>query len=772
MNGKARVAVALAWAALLGVLGLAIGRHLEVSGDLRLFMPEPRTTDQRLLLGSLGEGPGSRLLLLGLSGGDEEDLAQISSALREALREAPAIRRVSNGEPDLDAIDPELLPYRYLLTDRFDGSALDAALLRAELKARRDDLGSPAGALFEDLLARDPTLETLRLAESWRPAHEPESRFGVWFTGPGEALLVAETAAAAFDPVGQAAAMAAITNALAEVDPQGHAALEATGPGAFSMRMRERVESEASRLSFAASAFMLALIYLAYRSFLLPWLAALPLATAAVGGLAAVALVYGSVHGITLSFGVTLVGVAMDYPVHVFSHRRADETPWDTAAHVWPTLAASVAGTCVAYAALLIAGVPGLEQLAVFTVAGLLVAAPATRWLLPALLPPGAGPTISPAWSQGALRLAALAYRPVVLLALACAAWLVVSPRPLWDDNLASLAPVPAEWLARDARLRAALGASDLRHVLVLEADSPDALLQRCETLLPALRAEVAAARLAGFEAPCSFLPSTSTQQRRQHALPDASTLRAALVEASHGLGFRAGAFEPFVADVEAARTAPPLTTETLRDTALGLRIAALLPKRADRPTALIGVTGRIDAAMLAAFAARQGTDVHAIDVKAASESLAAGYRERLLLALLAGLAGLLGALALALRNAARVFAVVVPVALTVVGVAGALHALGVGLNLFHLVALILVGGVGLDYSLFFERAGREPAERDRALHGVTLCAVATAATFGLLVTTTTPVLRAIGSTVLLGTLFNLVLAMGHTGGARRHGHA
>ncbi len=43
---------------------MACGSAAELTGDLRQFMPEAQTPAQKLLLEELGEGPGSRLLLM------------------------------------------------------------------------------------------------------------------------------------------------------------------------------------------------------------------------------------------------------------------------------------------------------------------------------------------------------------------------------------------------------------------------------------------------------------------------------------------------------------------------------------------------------------------------------------------------------------------------------------------------------------------------------------------------------------------------------------
>ena len=98
--------------------------------------------------------------------------------------------------------------------------------------------------------------------------------------------------------------------------------------------------------------------------------------------------------------------------------------------------------------------------------------------------------------------------------------------------------------------------------------------------------------------------------------------------------------------------------------------------------------------------------------------------------------------------------------ALSTLLIVAALRACGVELTLFHLVALILAAGLGLDYALFFEHAGFDRAEQLRTLHAVIVCSLMTLLVFSLLALSSIPVLRAIGSTVALGVVLNFVLGL------------
>ena len=769
MSATRRLALALLWLALLAILALFVTPRLHLSGDLRKFMPAPQTAAQKLLIDELGEGPGSRLLLVALSGESPETLAAQSQALRARLLSTRVgvdvpFKLVANGS-DLgqEAIPQRLRPYRYLLSPTLDTQRFDAGFLRGELDARVQDLGSPAAAMIEPLLPSDPTLETLKLAQAWQPANAPQRLHGVWFDRAGrEALLAVETHAAGFDPEGQQAAVDAIHAAFDSVSANSKTKLTLTGPGAFSVEIGGRTAREASLIGTIDSLVFVLLLWVAYRSWKAPLLGGLPLASAGLVGLGAVALAFDGVHGITVAFGFTLIGVVQDYPIHLFSHQRAGVSPWASARALWPTLGTGVASTCIAYATFLVSGVDGLQQLAVFTVVGLATAALATRFLLPALIDPSPHDAADSKWLARCWH--ALARWPRMNAVAACivaaiaAAVIAFAPGEFWQNDLARLTPVPPAALARDSQLRGELGAPDVRYIIALQATDAEHALQSSERLRVALDDLRAQGVVGGFDMAARYLPSAATQRARQARLPSNDELRTALGEAMADGAFNDGAFEDFVRDVEAARSATPLTSADLAGTPLAASTEGLLLQREGHATALVALSGLQDPQAVARIAQSHGAQL--LDLKQASESLVAEYRERVLWALALASVLLAAAVWFALRSPRRVLRVLAPMALTTLLILAVLRGFGVELNLFHLVSLILAAGLGLDYALFFDHAGDDRAEQLRTLHAVIVCSLTTLLVFALLATSSIPVLRAIGGTVALGVAFNFALAL------------
>ncbi|MEI7035389.1 MMPL family transporter [Fulvimonas yonginensis] len=763
MRTGVRVALLAAWLLALAGLGWLVVQRLQASSDLRSFMPAPTTPDQRLLMEQVGEGPGSRLLLVALGGKPEATLAGLSRGLVARLSADPRYTQVVNGSFDLGTLDTRLLPYRYLLSPTLDRQPLDEAYLADQLQQRLDDLSSPAASLLEGLLPRDPTLETLALARRWAPPRAPRVREGVWFSPQGEALLLVQTRAAGFDPEAQRQAIAGIEQAFRALPGSAGATLVLSGPGYFSVVASAQTRTQADWIGRISTVGFVLLLLLAYRSVASLLLAALPVASGALAGIAALTLVYPQVHGITLAFGFTLLGVAQEYPIRVLSHRRAGEDAVRSVRDLWPLLLTAIASACIAYLAFYASGVNGLQQLAVFTITGLLAAGFSTRYLLPHLLPAHARDVAGMPWLVRARRFVDRLPRPrwiAPLVAVLAAVLLAIAPGRFWQNDLAALTPLPADLLQRDARLRAALGAPDVRYLLVIEAPTAQGVLERSERLEPQVDALVARGAADAIELPSRYLPSAATQRERQRRLPDRATLERALAQASAGLPFRPDLFAPFVADVEAARTLRPLTPQAFAASPLGQRLAAMLVRREGHWLGLGTVSGLRDVAALRALAQGSGGAVRLLDLKQASESLVAAYRTRILQALAGAALLLVLTISLSLRSLRRAWHVLAPMTLATFLVLAVERVAGVEISLFHLVALILAGGLGLHYALFFERDTGDPAEQRRTLHATLVCVLSALLVFGMLAWASIPVLRAIGLTVSLGVAFHFCLSI------------
>jgi predicted exporter len=758
------------------------------TADLSAFLPASPDADQRLLVDQLQRGVASRTLMVGIAGGDKSAArTHASKQLAQALRAQAAFTSVNNGERgDYAAAGELLMTHRYVLSPSVTPELFTDAGLRSALQDTALRLATPEGAALKPLWPRDPTGETLRVAESLLPAQSPRMDQGVWVSRDGQrALLLLTLQAGADDVDGQAKAAAAVRDAFGTVISSPAATtpekltLQISGQSTFAEQSRTLIEAEATHLSILGAAGVALILWLAFGRVLAVGLAALPVLSGVVMGVAAVALVFGTVHGMTLGFGATLIGESVDYAIYYLIQARPDprtgKAPWWQDG--WPTVRLGLWTSVFGFAALVFSGFPGLAQLGVFSVAGLVTAALVTRYVLPIVAPlgtPGRGARDGLArWTARLVTWLPRLRWPFAALSVVALLFLLLAPQALWRGDLQSLSPVPRAAMQLDAALREDLGASDARTLVVAHGATMDAALQAAHLASERLQALVDSEVLLGFDNPARLLPPLAVQAARRAALPEAKDLTRLVTEATQGLPFRAAQIAPFTDDVQAARMREPLTPAQLRGTALGTALDALVFQRSDgRWAALMPLqwapTASTPDADAATLKLRQTLaplpDVTVLDVKASLDGLYGRYmREALWQAVLGALAVVL-LLAWVLKSAKRLLAVVLPLVMAVVLTLGLLAALQVPLGILHLVGTLLVVAAGSNYALFFNQLATTSAPIGDSAQADTwasllLANLTTVLTFGLMATSNIAVLAAMGMVVAPGALLSWVLS-------------
>jgi predicted exporter len=337
--------------------------------------------------------------------------------------------------------------------------------------------------------------------------------------------------------------------------------------------------------------------------------------------------------------------------------------------------------------------------------------------------------------------------------------WIIAVQRTPFEDDLAHLNPLPEAYAARDRTLRDALGAPDVRALVLVRGSSDEEVLQRAELLRPVLEQAVAADEMDGFDLVSDVMPSDAAQLRRRAALPASDALHASLAAAVAGTPFRLDAFAPFERDVAEARQAAPLRPADFAGTALGLRLATLLGRDTEGPYAVVPLRGVRNAAALSRRIARAGEPGIAwLDLREESAALIGAYRQQVLVATALGIALIALVLAAGLRAMRRTSRVLGPVLAATALTAGSIVALGTPLTIFHLVALLLVIGVGVNYALFAERAARDPQELRGVVRTLGVVSATTLCAFATLAFSRIPVLHALGFTVCTGVIASLAM--------------
>ncbi|MDF9391880.1 MULTISPECIES: MMPL family transporter [Methylococcus] len=769
----------IVWLLSLGVFAVAAGR-MRLATDLSAFLPSRPSASEQLLIDQLKEGPASRLVLIAVEGATDSARVLISGRMAERLRHDAEFSAVSNGAAAEREPEQQLLfRRRYLLSPSVTPERFTEEGLRSAVRVSIDRLASSGGLMTKSLLPSDPTGELLGILDRLGAEAHPETASGVWVSRDRQrALLLAQIRAAGSDTDAQERALASIRAAFVAAVGEagvGDARLILSGPAVFTVEARDRIKGEAIRLSAFGTVAVAVLLFAVYRSLAALLLGLVPVATGALAGIAAVSLGFGMVYGITLGFGATLIGEAVDYAIYLFvqtGERRREEKGPGWFDLYWPTIRLGVMTSVCGALPLALSGFPGFSQLGVYSIAGLLAAAAVTRWVLPRLLPRGF--RIRDLSGAGELLILLVSrLRPLRWLVPAAAVlasgMLWLHRDSVWNEELSALSPVPLEAQRLDAELRADLGAPDAGYLVVVGGQDAEAALQAAERVSSHLAALVEQGVIAGFQSPSNYLPSRRTQALRRAALPEDGVLRERFAAAVRGLPVRPGGFENFFADVKATRAEPLLSAEELRGTRFAFAVdsllmrgrwgwTALLPLRAPAETSGPGVDApRIRAAL------SELQEAVFLDLKAETDRLYQGYLSEATRLSAGGAGAIVLLLALSLRSPWRVLRVCLPLAAALALVTAALVTGGHRLTMLHLIGMMLAVAIGSNYCLFFDRLAQAGAtvrpRLGRTLVSLTLANLATVAIFGLLAGSSVPVLSAIGVMVAPGTFLALVIS-------------
>jgi predicted exporter len=760
----------------LAALGIAVGlmlvvlTRIQVRTDMMAFLPAGETAGARLVLQEARAGAATGLILVGIDGAPVADLARISRSMAAALQRSGLFAVVAGGDA---AVSPQqadmLFARRYLLSPVTNAAAFTVPALRADMERLLSQLRSSAAPLAVRYGLADPPGAFFAAMHAWVGSSQVRSIDGAWFAADRDrALLLARTHAGGMNVPAQEAATAVIEAAFRAASP-GAARLLVSGPAVFARDAARAIHNDVRRISIVSTVLVALLLWWRFRSPLVIAAIAVPVVLSIGVAALAVQVGFGMVHGVALGFGITMLGVSLDYPVLMIGHRKSGEPAATTRARIGPAFILAVITATLGLTAMVFSGFPGLSQLGVFSAVGLATAAMATWWLLPRLViaanlaPVAPG---SPIWLARIERLRR--WRLLGLLPVAIAAvWLVARGGPNWEGNLENLSPVPAASRALEAELQHDLGTPDVGQLVMVRGGDEQAVLRRQEALMSLLDQLRAEGLLSGAAFAAQLLPSAAAQEARRAALPDPDVLAARVAEARAGLPFRPTAFDAFIDGVRASRAMAPLLPADLADTPFAARLASLLFARDgvwEGPMALQGVHDpvRLAAALrnagVGTAEAGAGNALY-VDMRSELGRVLSGYTARAWRWLAWSGLLVLAALAIGLRSAARVLHVLGSVGAAMLVTVAVLTLLGARLSLIHLVALQLVAGVGLDYALFFARRQLDTEERARTLRTLVTCNAMTLLTFGLLAACQTPLLRDIGMTVALGAILAMLFA-------------
>ncbi|MFQ1018874.1 MMPL family transporter [Gilliamella sp. CG13] len=459
-------------------------------------------------------------------------------------------------------------------------------------------------------------------------------------------------------------------------------------------------------------------------------------------GLVAVLSIFGEIHIMTLVMSTSIIGITIDYSLHYLTERLLHgnrESAICSLKKLISTLSIALCTSFIAYLILLIAPFPGLKQLSVFAVFGLTGAFLTVVCWYPFLVKKlpvreQVGQHLLTFWLQ--LWQSSVMQWGMVIFALI---FIVYGLKHLKvDDDISKLQTLPAELQQQEKQIVSITHQSNEQKWFIVFGDNAQQTLQRLENFIPQL--EHAKQQGVFTQYQTINLPSIKKQQKNVALIQqNAPKILASLQQ----LGINANT-PNIVHPIDV------ITPEQWQQSAISQgRKLLWLSLKDGKSATLIPISGIEQLSELKALS-KPDQGIYWLDRRSEFNTMFTHYRIHLS-QLMVG-AVLIICLCFIFYNFKQglKFALksTLPTLLSI-GIALSVHGIiGQTINLFSMLALILVIGIGIDYSLFLSN---DKSQTQSALLAVTLAALTTLLSFGLLIISHTSAIMGFGLVLTSG---------------------
>ncbi|HHF3144555.1 TPA: MMPL family transporter [Vibrio diabolicus] len=504
----------------------------------------------------------------------------------------------------------------------------------------------------------------------------------------------------------------------------------------------QSAKSEISTIGVFSLLGIIALFVLVFRSVMPLSLALLSITIGLLVALSVTTWIFGKVHLFSLVFGASLIGVSIDYAFHYLTERLAAGNEWDSEQglkHIFTAITLGLITSLIGYLGMLVAPFPGLQQLALFSSIGLIAAYITVVAWYP-ILARNPSRTISTLPGQSLLaKLLTLWNQPRIkvglpMLCVVASGFFLLQLN--YDDDIRLLQTMPNDLKQQETLITTLSGMQSSQQMLVVTADDDENLMKKLESLTPTLEAWKADSTIESYQSLSRYLSSVERQQQDYQLIRDLYATQSSPLASGLSLSKKPKMDADFI----------PVTVEQYLQNPVSAPVRFLHLGKIKGKSATVVVLNQLqDSAVVKAFAKSQSDFVYLNKAEEIS-ALFGEYRIKIM-ELLVAASTVIFLVLIKRYGLQHSWRVLLPSLIACAcGLATAV-AMGTTLNLFNLLGLVLILGIGIDYTLFFAEKARSVS----TLLAITLSAITTVLSFGLLSLSQTHAIHSFGITVLSG---------------------
>ncbi len=529
----------------------------------------------------------------------------------------------------------------------------------------------------------------------------------------------------------------------------------------YSLANAERIKKDIAWTIGIAFILLLALLLFFYRKLYVPLLLFLPSIIGGISAIAFLSIFQGSVSAISLGIGAVLLGISIDYALHILTHFRNNSDVKKLYRDVSRPVLMSSLTTAVAFACLLFVNSDALTDLGIFASVSVLLSSLFALILIPLLYTPAeekAGTTFLD-------RIAARDYSRIRPLFFALAALFLLSlfffRNVEFNNELSSLNYQPKKLKILEDNISNIAGRSEKTIYLIAYGNSVDDALQENNDLYQRLQMLKRDSIIMNFSSIGGVILSTSTQSNRIEHWNSfwndsrRERVKEDVLDISSEFGFKPRSFGCFYdemkkhfynIDLDDYQKAGALYLDDFISEKEGFATVVNTVNLKDEHTGIVEKT----------FEGNEGVVV--LDRKMMNQSFLGHLRDDFNELIAYSILAVFLILLLFYGNLELSLLTLLPIAVTWICALGIMAIFNIQFNILNIIISTFIFGLGLDYSIFITNASLkeyETGEFDLKTYqtSILLSVITTLLGMGALIFAQHPALRSISVVSIIGVL-------------------
>jgi 1-acyl-sn-glycerol-3-phosphate acyltransferase len=777
-NKALAIVIAVAFLLVFGFFASRISFEEDIT---RLIPKSERNDETTKVLGQLNFADKITVIINAEKGTTPQELTEVATVFLDSLHSCDRYINGVQGKVDDENIQ-EAFEFVYanvpLFLDDNDYAAIEQQIqkdsIAATVSANYRSILSPSGLVTKDFILQDPfgiSFIALKKLQQLGMGDEFNLQDGFVITKDKQKLLLFINPKFPGNETEKNTLFADKLNSIKEhinYSFKAQANIEYYGGTLIAVANAEQIKSDIKTTSIVAITALMLIFMIYYRKLYIPLIISLPTVFGVVFAVALLYFLRGTISAISLSIGSILLGVTIDYALHILTHYKHNSDIRVLYKDITKPLIMSSTTTAVAFICLLFVKSEALQDLGIFAAISVVVTALFSLLIVPHLYKPtdkdmAHGKTII----DGLANVSFHNSRPLLIFSIIIIiASLFTFNKVVFNNDLSQLNFIPPDIKKAEKNLESATNLTSKSLYLASYGSNIDDVLQSNSNLSRSLAENKDNRQLLSYSSIGSIVLSKQEQQQKIDRwnsfwnMQRKQEVKEGLIAEGSKLGFKASTYSRFY-DLLNKEFRPIQLKDYLNVKTLFLKEFISEKNGFYTVSTIVKVSNTQRDALVKKLSAKPKLLV--IDRQQMNETFLGNLKNDFNSLVNYSFVAVILILFFFFRRIELVIISCIPILITAIVTAGIMGMFNIQLNIFSTIVCTLVFGHGVDFSIFMTSAlqkeytyGRNEMATYRV--SILLAVLTTVLGIGALVFAGHPALKSISSISLIGVFAALVI--------------